>query len=77
MLRGSMNRLKVWRKRTRLSAVQVDQRLKFAPGKTCLYERMRFTRIPCCELVKMAKLYRVPELEFIEVIDLEVRELRR
>lgn len=65
---GSQNWLEMWRKRKGLSPETVDKILSVPLGWTQKYEALGIMRIPCCHLAELARIFRVPALEFHETI---------
>lgn len=74
---GSQNWLEIWRKRKGLSPETVDKILSMPSGWTQKYEALGILRIPCCHLAELARIYRVPALEFHETIWTESARWRR
>lgn len=74
---GSQNWLEMWRKRKGLSPETVDKILSVPSGWTQKYEALGIMRIPCCHLAELARIYRVPALEFHETIWTESARWRR
>lgn len=70
------NRLKQWRGRAGLDVGIADQALAFESGRIARYEQAGLARVPLCELMRMARLYGVPDDEFLEAIDLESMRIR-
>lgn len=70
------NRLKQWRSRAGLDAEIADQALAFEAGRIARYEEAGLARVPLCELMRMARLYGVPDAEFLEAIEQESMHIR-
>ena len=71
---GSQNWLEIWRKRKGLSPETVDKILSVPSGWTQKYEALGIMRIPCCHLAELARISRVPALEFHETVWGETRK---
>lgn len=71
------NWLKKWRERESLSPETVDRILSWPQGLTQKYESLGLMRVPCCYLSELARLYRVPALEFHKTIWSECERFRR
>ncbi|MBL7542826.1 MAG: hypothetical protein JNL11_03375 [Bdellovibrionaceae bacterium] len=75
-LKISRNWLKIWRESKSLSPETVDQILSWPAGRTRRYESRNLLRIPCCDLAALARVYRIPAQELLEIIWVECEKIR-
>ncbi len=80
MEQPNSEQLKLWRVQAGLEMNQVDSLLQLPRGTVEFYEGIGLMKVPCCDLVKMAKFYEITEPSFFSTIIKELawyRDLMR
>jgi uncharacterized pyridoxamine 5'-phosphate oxidase family protein len=65
-----------WRIRAGYTDDEAEQILNYPSGKIQEYENEGLTKIPLCEVGRIAELYEVSQAELLEILILETAKIR-